>query len=163
IAGSGAHELTYTYTDPNSGCTASDSIVFTVNPLPVITLTPPAFNICQNQSAQLNASGGSTYTWSPATGLSNPNISNPVATPAATTVYDLTVTDNNLCTDTSSITVTISPKPTAGFSTLAVCNGVPSVFTNASAPAAGNTYFWNFGDGNTSTNDNPTHTYAIAD
>jgi hypothetical protein len=35
-----------------------------------------------------------TYSWSPAAGLSNPNIADPVANPASTTTYTLTVTDH---------------------------------------------------------------------
>lgn len=43
--------------------------------------------ICAGQPVQLNASGGSSYTWAPANTLSNANIANPVATPTATTSY----------------------------------------------------------------------------
>ncbi len=46
--------------------------------------------ICQGSSTTLSASGGLTYSWSPATGLSDPNISNPVATPTQTTSYVVT-------------------------------------------------------------------------
>jgi hypothetical protein len=54
------------------------------------------------------ASGGTapfTYAWSPAGGLSATNISNPVANPAATTNYALTVTDQYLCTAVDNVTV----------------------------------------------------------
>ncbi|OJV30559.1 MAG: hypothetical protein BGO32_09240 [Bacteroidetes bacterium 37-13] len=45
--------------------------------------------ICKGDSTRLNGSGGLIYTWSPATGLSNPNIANPIAKPTNTTVYQL--------------------------------------------------------------------------
>ncbi len=46
------------------------------------------------------------YKWSPATGLSNPDISNPIASPAAFTEYVLTVTTNGGgCVDTDNINV----------------------------------------------------------
>lgn len=51
--------------------------------------------ICSGNSTQLGVSGGyGSYSWAPATGLSDPTISNPVATPALTTTY--TVTGVNL-------------------------------------------------------------------
>lgn len=48
-----------------------------------------------------------TYTWSPSTNLSNPNIANPVATPTSTTTYTLT-TDAGGCIGTDQVTVAIS-------------------------------------------------------
>lgn len=49
-------------------------------------------SICIGQtSVQLNATGGNTYQWTPAAGLSNPNIPNPIASPAVTTDYQVTV------------------------------------------------------------------------
>ncbi|MCE2711135.1 MAG: T9SS type B sorting domain-containing protein [Cryomorphaceae bacterium] len=79
--------------------------------------------ICTGESAQFtsSATGGCTaapsyaYSWSPATGLSNANIANPIATPGATTTYTLTVTENGACTlpQTASYTVTVNPSPTA--------------------------------------------------
>ena len=66
------------------------------------------------------ANGGQppyTYQWSPATGLSNPNIANPVLTvPNSSTVYTLTITDDNGCTDTDNVTVNPTPGPTASLS-----------------------------------------------
>lgn len=50
---------------------------------------------CNNAPVQLgvNPRPGFVYSWSPATGLSNPNISNPIATPSTTTQYVLIVTN----------------------------------------------------------------------
>ena len=44
-------------------------------------------SICSGGSTQLNATGGLIYAWTPTTGLSNANIANPLASPAATTAY----------------------------------------------------------------------------
>jgi hypothetical protein len=59
-----------------------------------------------------SASGGAppyTYSWSPATGLTDPDAAQPTASPAATTSYTLTVTDSSLtpvvATDTVTVTV----------------------------------------------------------
>lgn len=52
----------------------------------------PDTALCNGQaSIQLFASGGDTYQWSPITGLSSPNIANPIASPTATTTYTVTV------------------------------------------------------------------------
>lgn len=69
----------------------------------ITTLTPQADTICTGESVQLNALGTGgcnnavTYSWSPTTGLSNPSIPNPVATPLATTTYTVTITEINFC------------------------------------------------------------------
>lgn len=49
--------------------------------------------ICPGGQFQLNISGGVNYKWSPSTGLSNPNIPNPIASPDETTTYFVTVLD----------------------------------------------------------------------
>lgn len=104
--------------------------------------------ICQTQNTQLSvvasngcSAGGYSYSWAPAAGLSNPNIANPVATPNATTTYTVTVTENGSCTapQTSALTVTVNPLPTATVSgTVELCQGEPSptiTFTGASGTA----------------------------
>ncbi len=49
-------------------------------------------------------SGPGTISWAPATGLDNPSISTPLASPSVTTTYTLTV-DNNGCVRTDTVTV----------------------------------------------------------
>ncbi len=99
------------------------ALVLTINPLPVANAGPDVA-ICSGSSTTLNA-GGSTgasplsFLWSPATGLSNPNISNPVASPAITRTYTVLVTDGNGCTNTDTVVVTVNPLPT-----LAVSNAI---------------------------------------
>ncbi len=94
-----------------SGCAAKDTITIAVNPNPVISITNDT-TICDNASVQLQATGGSSYSWSPAATLDNPSVSNPVATPAATTTtYYVTVTNANSCTNNDSVTVTMRPAP----------------------------------------------------
>lgn len=65
--------------------------------------------VVMGRSAELYGSGGVTYSWSPAAGLNNPNIANPVATPDVTTTYTLTVVTAGGCTFTDEITVTVLP------------------------------------------------------
>jgi len=68
--------------------------------------------ICQGHSTTLNGSGGVTYSWSPSYGLSDPNISNPVANPGVTTTYTLTVT-SGVCISTDNVVVSVITSPTS--------------------------------------------------
>ena len=69
------------------------------------TLIPPG------DSVRLGITGRPDifYSWSPATGLNNPNIANPMATPSISTIYVLTVTDTNslACTNVFKDTVNV--------------------------------------------------------
>jgi len=74
--------------------------------------------ICNGQTTVLygNASGGNpdyTYLWMPTTGLSNPNIAQPFANPESTTLYTLTVTDENGCVETADVNLVVHPLPLA--------------------------------------------------
>ena len=84
---------TYTLTTQwGNNCIATATQVITVKALAIPEAGPDAAVCSGGQSStQLNASGGDTYSWSPAIGLSNPNISNPIATPSVPTLYIVTV------------------------------------------------------------------------
>jgi PKD repeat protein len=69
-------------------------------------------DVCMGDQQELQALGGASYQWSPATGLSNPGISNPVATVSETTTYTVLVIDANGCQDTDSMMVMVHELPT---------------------------------------------------
>jgi gliding motility-associated-like protein len=64
----------------NKGCPKPgiDQVLVTVLP-PIRPVVGEDTAIIRGQPLQLNAYGGVSYVWSPSTGLSNPNIANPVA------------------------------------------------------------------------------------
>ena len=128
-----------TGTDAN-GCINTTSISVTVNPLPTIGVLPVSPTICNGQSVSLTASGGSTYSWSPSTGLSATTGTSVTANPSSTSSYIVTGTDANGCTNTASTSVTVNPVPTIGVLPVspAICNG-KSVSLTASG---GNAYTW---------------------
>ncbi len=136
-----AATTTYTLTVTDGfGCTVSDAVTVTVAPLPTSNAGPDgARGSCTSSVFNLSGSGSGsaplTYSWTPAAGLSNTGIANPVATPAATTTYTLTVTDSYGCSASDAATVTVEPLPTANAGSDAVvgaCAAAPSVTLNGS-------------------------------
>jgi gliding motility-associated-like protein len=80
--------------EPYSGYGCPDTLTAVLlDTLTVFASAGPDRLSCQNAPVQLgiNPSPGFVYSWSPALGLSNPNISNPIAAPSVTTEYVLTV------------------------------------------------------------------------
>ncbi len=95
-----------------------DTVTVLVNPLPTVNAGLDTA-ICAGDDAQLNASGGVSYLWIAGAGLSDSTISNPIASPIATTTYTVVATDGNGCVNTDSVTVTVngpSPNPVYFFS-----------------------------------------------
>jgi gliding motility-associated-like protein len=89
---------------------------FTVNmiPLPEVHFANSSYTIYPGQSVQLDPSTNSSvnnYSWVPTTGLNNPGISNPIASPSETTVYQLTTSTIAGCTADASVTVNVVPRP----------------------------------------------------
>lgn len=83
-------------------------VTVVVNPDPVITITNGATtSICNGNSVTLNATGGSTYSWSSGQSSASINVA-----PTSTTNYTVTGTDANGCTNTDMISVTVNPIPT---------------------------------------------------
>jgi len=96
---------TYTLAVMGPGCgPVMDEVTVTVHPLPIADAGPND-TITVGSSTQLTATGGMQYTWTPATGLSNVSIYNPIANPTITTTYYVTVTDVFGCVNMDSMTV----------------------------------------------------------
>lgn len=64
------------------------------------------------------------------------------------------------CEEVTEQTITINTGPTADFVAPTVCQTDAMAFTNTSSD--GVSFFWNFGDGVTSTNENPSHIFQAA-
>lgn len=93
-----------------NGCTDTAQVTVTVNPLPVLQTIPDP-DICEGASAQLVTSGASTYSWTPAAGLSCTSCASPTASPASTATYIVTGTSAAGCSDTAQITVHVNSAP----------------------------------------------------
>lgn len=100
----------YIVTATLNGCTAKDTLNITVLPLPQVNAGPD-LSLCRGRSLTINTtSNGTGFSWTPATGLSNTGIANPVASPLATTQYIVTATLNS-CTAKDTITINVVALP----------------------------------------------------
>lgn len=116
------------------GCTDTAHHSINILPLPDAKATAPGDFICLNNTTVLQASGGVKYEWTPTEGLSNPNIANPQASPVTNTTYQVKVTDNNGCVNTSDVSIrvvqpfTIKATPDTG---LCIGDKLPLMATGA--------------------------------
>ncbi|MES2134131.1 MAG: PKD domain-containing protein [Bacteroidota bacterium] len=90
----------------NNGCTDSISKFVQAYEIPTIHAGKDTA-ISRGYGILLNASGGTSYFWSPATGLNNPTIANPLANPELTTTYIVEGTSGNGCTNYDTVIVTV--------------------------------------------------------
>ena len=98
-------------TDDN-GCTITGTTTIPLNQDLTLTMGGGA-TICQGTTTTLKAtSNGTSFSWSPATGLNDASVQNPVASPSATTTYTLTAT-LGICSEMGSAIITVLPAPFA--------------------------------------------------
>jgi PKD repeat protein len=154
---------TYTVLVTDSiGCSATDTVLVEVS-APVAAAGPDTL-ICTGTSTALTASGGIQYLWTPSTGLSADTIANPVATPTVSTTYTVLVTDSVGCSATDTVLVEISLPVIANFTMDNTAVSWSSGVVNFQDLSAGGTSWeWNFGDGQISNLQSPSHTYVLAD
>lgn len=78
-----------------------------VYPVPQASASVQDQQIESGETTRLMASGGVSYSWSPATGLDDPTSPSPMARPEETTRYTVTVRNENGCEDTASVEVNV--------------------------------------------------------
>jgi gliding motility-associated-like protein len=121
--------------------TPGNTVTITINPLPIATVSAEQ-TICLGQSATLNATGGTRYSWSPATGLSATDIASPIATPTTATTYTVTVFNDNCSSPlTVKINVAVPPLVNAG-PDKTIFRGDKVQLTGEVTATAGTTYQW---------------------
>jgi len=132
---------TYSVTGSISTCTASASVMVTVIPNPVLSVSSNTA-VCAGTSVPLSTSGASSFTWSPGSSLSTTTGAQTTASPSATTIY--TVTGSNTvgpvtCSSATTVEVTIIPVANPVIDPVpAICAG-DYITLNATG---GDTYKW---------------------
>lgn len=93
-SGPGQYTVTLVVRD-TAQCYSPDTVQFEVNIGDFNGgVVDPDVIICPGQTAQLEAFGGSTYSWSPAQFLNNPSIPNPIASVTQNTLFTCIISDS---------------------------------------------------------------------
>ena len=157
--------VTTTYTIEGTdakGCVNYTTTSVSLWALPVMSATGGTICVSQ-QTAAITASGATTYTWLPNSGLNVNTGASVNASPNVTTTYTVSGTDVNGCTNYTTALVDVKPLPQPAFSYTNACINAQPVSFNAGASsiAAGtNTLFaWDYGDGTTGNSLVTSHTY----
>ncbi|MFN5628371.1 MAG: GEVED domain-containing protein [Bacteroidota bacterium] len=132
----GVFPVTLTATNGNGSGTFTINSFVTVNAIPNLNAGASA-TICLGSNVQLQATGGSTYVWSPSAGLSNSTVANPIANPSNTTLYSVTTISNG-CSATDTLLITVNSAFANAGSDVSVCDG-GSVNLNATGEG---TFLW---------------------
>ena len=159
-------ELTVT---SDSGCTNSVIVPVTVNPKPTADFN--VTDVCLNVAAPITdasvGNGGTVDQWEwdfTNNGSTDNTTQNPSNFYATDGTFDirLIATTADGCKDTIIKPVTIHPMPTASFNYVNACFGTGIDFTNTSNVTSGTitNWDWSFGNGQSSTIENPTENYA---
>ncbi len=154
----GVHQVTVT---DFCGQTATDSLTISIiNANPIDVTASNDTIVCEGSLVILNAqftggNGGETYSWTTGSNSQSVNF-------IATNTQTVTVTVLDVCgeTDSESVLVTVDPVNAAFLHHFTAVDGEVG-FINTSIPP-GATYFWDFGDGSTSTEEEPLHTFGSA-
>lgn len=134
------------------------------NNLPITLSAPVAYAgedqvICPGEIVPMQATGGVLYSWTPGDYLSSTDVSNPFAAPGLTTTYTVTVTDENGCSDSDTVTLVVTEnvcdiggctdENAVNFNPLATIDNGSCLYTNGGSGCPGDLS----GDNTVDTND----------
>jgi gliding motility-associated-like protein len=164
FAGPGTYKVTLSLND-STYCNSPADTVKTIRLSPEVRAsfsTPPNGCVPYNAVFVNNSLGGLNFSWDFGDGTSSTN-DNPTHLYTQTGTYRvrLTAYDSTSCNrvDDTTFTITVSPIPSASFS-FSPTEPKENTFTNFTNQSTGAThYLWHFGDGDTSTLENPSHIF----
>jgi gliding motility-associated-like protein len=143
-----AGQYTVLVTDANS-CTNTAVANLGINPAPTPSITTNS-PICINDIMSLTGSGGVTYQWTGPNGFFS-SVQNPTVLGSSTAVggvYQLSVTDANNCSATSTVNTIVNPNPVAQITSGPNTGCAPlCVNFNVSSTPQASLASWNFGNG----------------
>jgi len=134
----------YTVTIQDDGCPVlgSQTYVFVINVILGTYAGPDKF-LCIGDTVQLSVGGGTSFTWTPSTGLSPDTGANPLAFPIVTTTYTVTSNLGGACGNVDDITVFVVPDitPIIGPDQILCFGGSTQLFASAT-PADNYIFQW---------------------
>jgi hypothetical protein len=144
-----AQTTTYTVIGSNDNCEATTEVVVTVIP-EVVANAGADVAICSGESVNLTATGGTNYSWD-----SGEQVASITVSPAQTTTYTVTVSDDYGNSDTDSVTVTVNEIPVISISdSVSIIEGDSTVLLAEGADS----YLWSTGETTQSITVSPTQT-----
>lgn len=165
FASFGAYPVTLSVTNPNTGCTATQSSTIFVKPNPVVGYT--VANNCQNLPLTFTDTSSvavgmiSGWNWDfgvlGSSNQQNPTISSPNAGSFPVT---LTVSSVDGCNSSFTGSAEVYPNPEADFITDPIFGSPPLTVNFINNTSGATTWFWEFGDGATSILSAPSHIYS---
>jgi PKD repeat protein len=162
---SGAYQVVLQVFSTLNGCSAKDTVNITISPRPVVSFVPSDSIGCEDLTvvfANTTTAPSLSFNWDFGDGNSA-NLSNPQHTYTLPGTYTVTLSgfDAQGCGGSSSVSMVVNPQPVSAFSyQLDDSCGVPATATFGNL-STGNpiAYFWDFGDGGSSTLTDPVHSY----
>ena len=148
------------------GCSASALDTVQVGTIkPVVNFSAVPLTVCVNSPVTFtdqSTNSPNAWLWNFGNGNSS-NSQNPVYKFTSPGVFNVTlIAYNNGCNDSSTQKITVNP-PQAKFSYSFSCQNNSTLFSFHDSSIQATSWLWDFGDGNTSNAQNPTHTYASSD
>lgn len=162
----GTYTVSLTVID-DATCKKSDSSTFNI----VVYEPKPSFHtldtLCLEDEKQISIpiyEDDSLYSWSPTIGLSNSTIPDPVVTGLETIRYFVEIIDTNSCDRTDTVDIFVPMlSDEFNFRIVNSCNSnkrpTLQILSVGSTNSDETNYLWGFGDGDSSTNRLPYHTY----
>jgi gliding motility-associated-like protein len=161
----GAYKVTATAA---TGCTATNKTNVIVNALPIATISSNS-PVCAGNTINLTSSGGTGYSWSGPNGFINSaqNPSIPIANPAMSGAYKVTITAATGCTNTNTTSIIVNALPTASITITdnseienndgIICNGATATLT----ASGGTSYIWSSGETTSAITKGTAGTYTV--
>ncbi|HEY0653814.1 MAG TPA: gliding motility-associated C-terminal domain-containing protein [Chryseosolibacter sp.] len=124
---------------------------------------PADDDICFGEQYRLNASGGSSYSWTNDDGSFTSTLGQPVVSPKDTTSYFVTITEATGCVTKDTVKLNVIPgiNPTFEFNRMSSCSGklLLGVKSSTDSLEADDIVYFDFGDGTTSDEEETTHEF----